>query len=39
MENRFKFWIKWFGKQFSDFDLYKGDFFNKEYKQMIQSAS
>jgi hypothetical protein len=30
MEKEFKFWMKFFGRCFSDFKLFKGDFFSKE---------
>ncbi|KAI2810480.1 Histone-lysine N-methyltransferase, H3 lysine-79 specific [Blomia tropicalis] len=39
MQNRFRLWMKWFGKSCSEFELYKGDFFDQQFSEMIHSAS
>lgn len=39
MEKKFKFWMKWFGKEYSNFELYKGDFFDKQFNEVLTSAS
>lgn len=38
MQAKFKLWMSWFGKEYSDFELHKGDFFNEEYTSLFPSA-
>lgn len=39
MEERFKFWMEWYGKTYTDFELFHGDFFNKEYADIIKKST
>ena len=39
MEKSFKFWMKWFGKEYSKFELQKGDFFDKTYEETLNAAT
>ena len=40
MEKEFKFWIGFFGKTYSEFKLYKGDFLSdEEYVELLNSDS
>ncbi len=39
MDKRFKFWMNWYGKTFSDFELIKGDFFHDNHRDIINNAS
>lgn len=39
MEERFKFWMNWHGKTYTDFELFHGDFFEKKYVEIIRSAT
>lgn len=39
MEERFKFWMSWHGKTYSDFELYHADFFEKKYADLIKNAT
>lgn len=39
MEERFKFWMNWHGKTYSEFELFHGDFFDKKYTEIIKSAT
>lgn len=39
MEERFKFWMNWHGKTYSDFELFHGDFFEKKYSDIIKSSN
>ena len=38
MQKKFKFWMNWFGKEYSDFALHHGDFFNPEFEKDIKKA-
>lgn len=39
MEEQFKFWMAWHGKTFTEFELIHGDFFDKKYSEIIDSAT
>lgn len=39
MEERFKFWMNWHGKVYTDFEIFHGDFFDKKYADIIRSAT
>lgn len=39
MEERFKFWMNWHGKTYTDFELFQGDFFEKKYADYIKNAT
>lgn len=39
MEERFKFWMNWHGKTYTEFELFHGDFFDKKYTDIIKSAT
>lgn len=39
MEERFKFWMNWHGKFYTDFELFHGDFFDKNYADIIKNAT
>lgn len=39
MEERFKFWMNWHGKTYSDFELFHGDFFEKKFSDIIKSSN
>lgn len=39
MEDRFKFWMDWHGKTYSDFELYHGDFFDRKFVDVIKNAA
>lgn len=39
MEERFKFWMNWHGKTYTEFELFHGDFFAKKYIDTIRSAT
>lgn len=39
MEERFKFWMDWHGKTYSEFELYHGDFFEKKYAEIIKNST
>lgn len=39
MEERFRFWMDWHGKTYSDFELHHGDFFDKRYVDFIKNAA
>ncbi|KPM04022.1 hypothetical protein QR98_0024610 [Sarcoptes scabiei] len=38
MEKNFRFWFQWFGLTYSDFTIYRGDFFDEKYLTMITGA-
>ncbi|XP_075588346.1 DOT1 like histone lysine methyltransferase grappa isoform X2 [Dermatophagoides farinae] len=39
MKKQFQFWLKWYGRKCSDFELFRGDFFSEEFKDMIYGAN
>lgn len=39
MVERFKFWMNWHGKIYTDFEIFHGDFFDKQYTEIIRSAT
>lgn len=39
MEERFKFWMNWHGKTYTDFELIHGDFFDKQYTEIIKNST
>lgn len=39
MEEKFKFWMNWHGKTYTEFELFHGDFFDKKYAEIIKSAT
>lgn len=39
MEERFKFWMNWHGKTYTEFELFHGDFFEKQYTDIIKSSN
>lgn len=39
MEDRFKFWMNWHGKVYTEFEIIHGDFFDKKYVDVIRSAT
>lgn len=39
MDETFKFWMKWFGKKYGEYQLIKGDFLADEHREKIMSAS
>lgn len=39
MGERFKFWMEWHGKTYTEFELFHGDFFNKEYVDIIKNSN
>ena len=39
MSGAFKFWMKWYGKEYCDYQLMKGDFFNPKYKDIIANST
>lgn len=39
MSSAFKFWMNWYGKQFSEYHLMKGDFFNEKYRDTINNGT
>lgn len=38
MKRQFRFWLKWYGRKCSNFELFRGDFFGEEFKEMIYGA-
>lgn len=39
MEERFKFWMNWHGKTFTEFELFHGDFFEKRFEEIIRGSN
>lgn len=39
MEERFKFWMNWHGKTYTEFELFHGDFFEKQYSDIIKGST
>uniref|UniRef100_A0A6G1S693 Histone-lysine N-methyltransferase, H3 lysine-79 specific n=1 Tax=Aceria tosichella TaxID=561515 RepID=A0A6G1S693_9ACAR len=39
MEDRFKFWMNWHGKIYTEFELLHGDFFANKYVDIIKNAT
>lgn len=39
MEERFKFWMNWHGKTYTEFELFHGDFFEKQYAEIIKNST
>lgn len=39
MSDAFRFWMQWFGKKFSEYLLFKGDFFADSHREMINNAT
>lgn len=39
MSDAFKFWMNWYGKQFSEYHLMKGDFFSEKYRDTINNGT
>nr|XP_027200889.1 probable serine/threonine-protein kinase DDB_G0282963 [Dermatophagoides pteronyssinus] len=39
MKRQFRFWLKWYGRKCSNFELFRGDFFGEEFKEMIYNAN
>jgi len=39
MEERFKFWMNWHGKTYTEFELFHGDFFEKRFSEIIKSST
>jgi H3 lysine-79-specific histone-lysine N-methyltransferase len=39
MDEKFKFWMKWYGKKHGEYNLIKGDFFHDDHREIINSAT
>lgn len=39
MDQKFRTWMKWFGKKYGEYQLLKGDFLADEHREKIMSAS
>lgn len=39
MSDAFKFWMQWYGKQFCEYQLMKGDFFSEKYRDTINNGT
>jgi H3 lysine-79-specific histone-lysine N-methyltransferase len=39
MDEKFKFWMKWYGKEHGEYNLIKGDFFHDDHREIINSAT
>ncbi|CAG2167730.1 unnamed protein product [Oppiella nova] len=39
MDERFKFWMKWFGKRHGEYQLIRGDFFHDDHREVINNAT
>ncbi|CAF1254827.1 unnamed protein product [Adineta steineri] len=39
IEENFRFWMKWFGKSYSDFQIIEGDFFDKNFPSILKSGN
>lgn len=39
MENKFKFWMQWYGKKYGAFQLVKGDFFDDAHREKFFESS
>lgn len=39
MQQRFITWMKWHGKRHGEFELYKGDFFDSKFREIIENSS
>lgn len=39
MEDKFRFWMNWHGKKYSEFDVYHGDFFEDRFKNIIKEST
>lgn len=39
MDDKFKAWMKWFGKKFGEYQLIKGDFLADEHREKINTAT
>ncbi len=39
MDEKFKFWMKWYGKEYGEYNLIKGDFFHDDHREIINSAT
>lgn len=39
MEEKFKFWMEWHGKTYTEFELFHGDFFEERFSEIIKNAT
>lgn len=39
MDKNFRFWMRWYGKSYSDYELIRGDFLSPENRHLIENAS
>ncbi|XP_022699134.1 histone-lysine N-methyltransferase, H3 lysine-79 specific-like isoform X2 [Varroa jacobsoni] len=39
MDKNFRFWMRWYGKSYSDYELIRGDFLSAENRHLIENAS
>lgn len=39
MEEKFKFWMEWHGKTYTEFELFHGDFFEDRFTEIIKNAT
>lgn len=39
MEDRFRFWMDWFGKAYTEFEIFHGDFFDQKFDEIIKEST
>ena len=39
LDRQFRFWMAWFGKTHSDYELIRGDFFDPKFRETVLNAS